>query len=385
MWDEQRTASGHAPLFVTAADRTSQGVATAVRSLYAETAETSNNDAEISSKQGGARTHHASNADNVAAAREPSSIRLSDAAIARVVRTLEPFDLSRSPTDILGRAWQRVLTPAARAGMGQYLTPHEVVEFLVQVVQPSPGEYLLDPFAGSGYFLLRSISFRDDRCKASATAPTAVDGIEKSERMIRIARVNATFHRAAGLRLHRHDSLADFDELPNGLRNHYDVILTNPPFGCVLGPEAIAQLGHFELANIGRRKNVPLEVLGIERWFAVPAAGRPFGYCASRWISRQQGDRTSPAMAVAASSVTSRDQFAHRHIRSIRRGGEDECRVGQQESAGTDHTGRKRQTGARLCLKTRLWPSKDHKKPGNSHASESFGTEPRRIGNSKLR
>jgi len=59
------------------------------------------------------------------------------------------------------------------------------------------------------------------------------------------------------------DALLDFANYPDISPESFDVVLTNPPFGSLLGPEAISALGRFELAQ-GRR-NVPLEVLGLER------------------------------------------------------------------------------------------------------------------------
>ena len=49
-----------------------------------------------------------------------SRIRLSDVALYRVVDRLQEFSLIDSKADIKGRAFQKILGPAIRAGMGQY-------------------------------------------------------------------------------------------------------------------------------------------------------------------------------------------------------------------------------------------------------------------------
>ena len=71
------------------------------------------------------------------------------------------------------------------------------------------------------------------------------------------------------------DALLDFDNYPDIAPDSFDIVLTNPPFGSLLGPEALAQLGTFELAR--GRKSVALEILGLERAIAFlrPGGGSP--------------------------------------------------------------------------------------------------------------
>lgn len=193
---------------------------------------------------------------------------LSDAAISRVLSVLEPYSLARSSADLKGRAFQRVLSPAMRAGLGQYFTPRELVELIVTCAQPQLGERVLDPFAGSGYFLTRAIAQVGSQPQVPDTAVRRwsardVAGIEKSARMVRVAQTDLLLTNRPHPRLLCGDSLAAFSNLPDWAPASVDVILTNPPFGCLLDPSALRGLGAFELAATGRR--VPLEVLGLER------------------------------------------------------------------------------------------------------------------------
>ncbi|MBK8612499.1 MAG: N-6 DNA methylase [Flavobacteriales bacterium] len=59
------------------------------------------------------------------------------------------------------------------------------------------------------------------------------------------------------------DSLLHFDNYPDIAPDSFDIVLTNPPFGSLLGSDSLAHLGTFELAR--GRKTVGLEVLGLER------------------------------------------------------------------------------------------------------------------------
>lgn len=180
-------------------------------------------------------------------------LRMSDAAIERVVERLEPWSLLDSDVDLKARAFQRVLGPSIRAGLGQFFTPLEVVRFMIDAIRPRAEERVLDPFAGSGHFLV-------------ASGATETHAIEKSDRMIRVAATDALLHDGPRATLHHRDALAPFESLPGLDPESFDVVVTNPPFGSLLRAEAIAPLGPFETA--GSRKSVPLEVLGLERSIA---------------------------------------------------------------------------------------------------------------------
>jgi type I restriction enzyme M protein len=196
-------------------------------------------------------------------------IRLSSAALVRVVETLQDYSLMKAHVDVKGRAFQRVLGPSVRAGMGQYFTPLEVIRFMVEVISPAISELILDPFAGSAHFLtasldlVRSAATRDDTKRLDEFAFNKLHGIEKSDRMVRVAMTDMRLHGDGHSNVRCADALLAFSNYPDLRPDSFDVVLTNPPFGSLLGQEAIARLGKFALAE--GRSSVPLEVLGLER------------------------------------------------------------------------------------------------------------------------
>jgi len=189
---------------------------------------------------------------------------MSNAALTRLIEQLEPFTLTDSDLDLKARAFQRVLSPSIRAGMGQYFTPLPVIRFMVDVVAPQENERILDPFAGSGHFLA---SAHSSMCGESA-APrrergTKLHAIEKSDRMVRVAMADMLMHGSVHTQFHCNDSLLPFRSLNAFEPESFDIVLTNPPFGSLLRNGAIARLGPFTIAH--GRKSAPLEVLGVER------------------------------------------------------------------------------------------------------------------------
>lgn len=196
-------------------------------------------------------------------------IRLSAPAITKVIESLQRINLSGSDVDVKGRAFQKVIGPTVRSGMGQYFTPEPVIKFMVDVVQPNINELILDPFCGSGHFLSQCLEFvknhfnRHLSNKFHEFAFGKLHGIEKSDRMVRIAMTDMRLHGDGHSNIRCTDALLDFTNYPDLEPASFDIILTNPPFGSLLTKEAIAQLGFFELAK--EKNSVPLEILGLER------------------------------------------------------------------------------------------------------------------------
>lgn len=196
-------------------------------------------------------------------------LKLSGPAAVRVMDDLQSYSLTRSDADVKGRAFQRVLAPTVRSGMGQYFTPEPIIGFIVETVRPSVSDLILDPFCGSAHFLSRSLqhvrsSTKDIDSKTfHEFAFGKLHGIEKSDRMVRVAMTDMRLHGDGHSNIRCTDALLDFANYPDLEQEMFDVILTNPPFGSLLSAESISQLGKFDLAK--GRKRVPLEVLGLER------------------------------------------------------------------------------------------------------------------------
>ncbi|WP_374677739.1 class I SAM-dependent DNA methyltransferase [Piscinibacter sp.] len=194
---------------------------------------------------------------------------VSSPAIVRAVELLQHHDLAASPVDIKGRAFQNVLLPAVRSGMGQYFTPKEVIDFVVSVMQPNVRELIIDPFCGSGHFLTSAIDYvRHKHGKTDKLfhefAFTRLHGIEKSDRMVRVAMTDMRLHGDGHSNIRCIDSLLPFSNYPDLYRETFDLVMTNPPFGVDLPQDSVSQLGPFELVT-ERRSTVSLEIVALER------------------------------------------------------------------------------------------------------------------------
>ena len=163
--------------------------------------------------------------------------------------------------------------------MGQYFTPDPIVELAIGVIQPTAKDLILDPFCGSAHFLTKTLQYV---IKHQGTTLTAHDlhefkffhlhGIEKSDRMVRIAMTDMMLHDDGHTNIRNQDALLSFDNYPDiiALREDgkqdpgvFDIVVTNPPFGSIMKQEVMAMLGRFDLGH--KKKSLPLEILGLER------------------------------------------------------------------------------------------------------------------------
>ncbi|MGI8402718.1 MAG: N-6 DNA methylase [Gemmatimonadaceae bacterium] len=162
--------------------------------------------------------------------------------LAFVARSLQEFSLTRTNQDIVGVAFQRLVTSAQRGDRGEYFTPEPVVRLAIDLANPRPGERILDPACGSGGFLLAAMQrIRDGRERQNvSTARTTIRGLDFNPDIARVARLQLAFQFDAEqsiASLNSLDSIATVAEAARlqgveGLEhNSFDLILTNPPFG----------------------------------------------------------------------------------------------------------------------------------------------------------
>ena len=84
-----------------------------------------------------------------------------DRVLNRVLWTLNQFNFAKVNTDILGRLYEKYLPKEERKRLGEFYTPDEVIDYILDSVGyvPSRGienKLILDPACGSGGFLIRA-------------------------------------------------------------------------------------------------------------------------------------------------------------------------------------------------------------------------------------
>ena len=132
----------------------------------------------------------------------------------------------------------------AAGDSGEFYTPRPVIRFMVEQVDPQPGEIVLDPACGTGGFLVEALEHIRPKAKTTqqrrALEPN-LRGIEKKPLPYLLGMMNLLLHGIEQPNLTRTNALArPITQISRSEK--VNVILTNPPFG---GEEEKAVLANF--------------------------------------------------------------------------------------------------------------------------------------------
>lgn len=148
-----------------------------------------------------------------------------------VVQGIAKIDWHSIGNDRMGEVYEGLLaknSQDARSGAGQYFTPRPLVDCLVELLAPKPGEIIQDPAMGTGGFLISAAEYIKAAfdSKIYSKLPPLYEGVEIEKGTYRIALMNSFLHQL-NARLLLGDALTtDAEKLSLA-----DVILANPPFG----------------------------------------------------------------------------------------------------------------------------------------------------------
>ena len=156
------------------------------------------------------------------------------------LKEIDYFDYSHP--EELGNAYEYLLLIMASQGdAGQFRTPRNIIDFIVDVVNPTKDDKILDPACGTGGFLVSSYrrileqhdGKNDPKKKEKPLTPDErkrlmnnLEGYDIDPGMARIARVNMYLHQFKNPRIHRYDTLSSDERW----RDKFSVIMANPPF-----------------------------------------------------------------------------------------------------------------------------------------------------------
>lgn len=159
-------------------------------------------------------------------------------ALRSISRILAPINILESKTQVIQSFYMKFAKSLYKWDLGQYFTPHEVIDFIVDIVNPQPGEHIHDPACGSADFLISA--FR----KAGPTAENCVWGADSSEQAVQISILNMVLNGDGKTQIKNVDSLQAF--LPNSAKT-FSVVLCNPPFGTKIVERRFEVLRKFDM------------------------------------------------------------------------------------------------------------------------------------------
>ena len=164
----------------------------------------------------------------------------------QLIKSLDGIDWFSAAKDGLGDLYEGLLEKNAsetKSGAGQYFTPRPLIDSIIALVKPQPGETIQDPAAGTAGFLIAAdtdIKARTDQLydlsekRRTFQRTRAFLGMELVSSTRRLALMNCLLHGMEGDAegvVHLGNTLGSAGSaLPKA-----DIILSNPPFGTAKG------------------------------------------------------------------------------------------------------------------------------------------------------
>lgn len=209
------------------------------------------------------------------------NIKLSPQRIKTVVEYLQHINLSETDLDSKGRAFETFMGSFFRGEFGAYFTPRQIVKFVVEALPITYESMVLDTSCGSGGFLLHALDKvrkEADKYYPSNTvkhhnhwhdfAEKKLCGIEINEQIARTAKMNMIIHDDGHTNVIAADGLLPIDDVlgndektvvqqgifsrtknQNFKYNHFDFIITNPPFGSTIRQTEQAYMHQYNMAK----------------------------------------------------------------------------------------------------------------------------------------
>ncbi len=163
--------------------------------------------------------------------------KLPDSLLSRLLQHFNKYSLANEyldNPDILGSAYEYLIREFADDGGkkgGEFYTPKEVVNLVVNLIKPEAGNSVYDPTCGSGGMLIQSANY----IKANGgTVGKFVDaklfGQEKNLGTWAICKINMIVHNFKDSDIRKGDTLSSPKHLEHSELMTYDRVIANPPF-----------------------------------------------------------------------------------------------------------------------------------------------------------
>lgn len=157
-----------------------------------------------------------------------------------VADLIDREEWSSLDADVKGDAYEGLLEKNAqdtKGGAGQYFTPRPLIQAVVAAMRPAPGETICDPACGTGGFLLAAHDYVAShhrsltRDQKRHLEQKALHGMEIVDGVARLCAMNLILHGIGPQGDEAPPPIETRDSLATSPGTHYDLVLTNPPFG----------------------------------------------------------------------------------------------------------------------------------------------------------
>lgn len=153
--------------------------------------------------------------------------------LTKVVDGVDALDMNNR--DAMGDVYEYILGKMAASGTnGQFRTPRHIIRMIVEMMEPTPKDYICDPAMGSAGFLVEAVKYIKENYGTAMYAAeevhhmktSMINGYDTDQTMLRIGAMNLLLHDITAPELAWRDSLSE----QNDDQSCYTLIMANPPF-----------------------------------------------------------------------------------------------------------------------------------------------------------
>ena len=180
----------------------------------------------------------------------------------KIVTNIDQLPLSDGDTK--GDLYEYLLSKVATAGTnGQFRTPRHIIKMMVELMQPTPTDIIVDPAAGSAGFLVEAGEYLKRNNEDLFTIKELKDhyhndmfyGNDMDRTMLRIGAMNMMLHGVEFPNIEYRDSLSE----TNKDSEKYTLVLANPPFKGSLDYDSVSA----DLLKVTKTKKTELLFLAL--------------------------------------------------------------------------------------------------------------------------
>ena len=203
--------------------------------------------------------------------------------VAYIVAQLEKYDFLRSSVDVKGMAYETIVGPTLEGVKGEFFTPRNVVKMTVKMLDPNPGDRVLDPACGTGGFIVVAFNYASEKIRQIARkswkdpeTPAAAEekelfkkiheagksifGLDFNANLVKTAQMNMVMNNDGRGGLFCANSLLKPSAWPKAVQQiielgSMDIVMTNPPFGTKIKIEGQDILDQYDLAHVWHKEN----------------------------------------------------------------------------------------------------------------------------------